>query len=117
MPELLDYERLTGDQRCHFPVEARVVMSNPNNLPMTNPNPNTEEHKVSGDDLLQKVKQIVKEGNARRITIKNETGHVLMEFPLTIGVASVVLIPIWVAIGAIAALAGHYTIAVEKRTP
>ncbi|HZK78385.1 MAG TPA: DUF4342 domain-containing protein [Gemmatimonadaceae bacterium] len=94
-------------------------MSNPNNLPMTNPNPNpqTEEHKVSGDQLLQKVKQIVKEGNARRITIKNESGHVLMEFPLTIGVASVVLIPVWVAIGAIAALAGHYTIAVEKRTP
>jgi hypothetical protein len=95
-------------------------MSNPNNLPMTNPNasqPHTEEHKVSGDQLLQKVKQIVKEGNARRITIKNDTGHVLMEFPLTIGVASVVLIPIWVAIGAIAALAGHYTIAVEKRVP
>lgn len=96
-------------------------MSNPNNLPMTNPNPNpsstSEEHKVSGDELLQKVKQIVKEGNARRITIKNDSGNVLMEFPLTIGVASVVLIPIWVAIGAIAALAGHYTIAVEKRTP
>jgi len=92
-------------------------MSNPNNLPMTNPNPNTEEHKVTGDDLLRKVKQIVKEGNARRITIKNETGHSLLEIPLTIGVASVVLIPIWVAIGAIAALAGHYTIQVEKRTP
>ncbi len=95
-------------------------MSNPNNLPMTNPNPSqphTEEHKVSGDELLQRVKQIVKEGNARRITIKNESGHSLMEIPLTVGVASVVLIPLWVAIGAIAALAGHYTIAVEKRTP
>ena len=95
-------------------------MSNPNNLPMTNPNASqahTEEHKVSGEELLKKVKQIVKEGNARRITIKNDTGHVLMEFPLTIGVASVVLIPVWVAIGAIAALAGHYTIAVEKRVP
>jgi hypothetical protein len=93
------------------------VASNPNNLPMSNPNPNTEEVKVSGDQLLQKVKQIVKEGNARRITIKNDSGHTLMEIPLTIGVASVVLIPIWVAIGAIAALAGHYTLSVEKRTP
>ena len=40
-------------------------MSNPNNLPMTNPNPHTEEHKVSGDQLLQKVKQIVK-GQTRK---------------------------------------------------
>ena len=76
----------------------------------------TEEHTVSSDKLLDKVKQIVREGNARKITLKNESGKVLMEIPLTLGIASVVLIPVWVAIGTIAALAGRYTIVVEKRT-
>ncbi|MEO8194336.1 MAG: DUF4342 domain-containing protein [Gemmatimonadales bacterium] len=75
----------------------------------------TEEHKVSSDQLLNKVKQIVREGNARKITIKNEAGKSLMEIPLTIGIVGVVLIPIWIAIGTIAALVGHYTIVVEKR--
>ena len=75
----------------------------------------TEEHTVSGDKLLDKVKQIVRDGNARRITIKSDTGKVLMEIPLTIGVVGVVLAPVWIAIGTIAALAGRYTIVVEKR--
>ena len=77
---------------------------------------NTEEHKVSGDQLLEKVKQIVREGNARRITIRNEAGKSLMEIPLTFGVVGVILAPVWIAIGTIAALAGRYTIVVEKRT-
>jgi len=75
----------------------------------------TEEHKVSGDDLLNKVKQIIKDGNARKITIKSEAGKVLLEVPLTLGVVGVVLAPVWIAIGTIAALAGRYTIVVEKR--
>jgi DUF4097 and DUF4098 domain-containing protein YvlB len=94
-------------------------MSNPNNLPMTTSSTDsskTEEHKVSGDDLLKKVKQIVKDGNARKITIKSEAGKVLLEVPLTLGVVGVVLAPVWIAIGTIAALAGRYTIVVEKRT-
>ena len=92
-------------------------MSNPTNLPMTtsNADPKTEEHKVNSDQLLNKIKQIVREGNARKITIRNDAGKSLMEIPLTIGIASVVLAPIWVAVGTIAALAGHYTIVVEKR--
>ena len=92
-------------------------MQNPNNLPMTTPNsgPKTEEHKVSGDDLLSKVKQIVREGNARKITIKSDAGKTLLEIPLTLGVVGVVLAPVWIAIGTIAALAGRYTIVVEKR--
>jgi hypothetical protein len=75
----------------------------------------TEEHKVSGDDLLKKVKQIIKDGNARKITIKSEAGKVLLEIPLSLGVIGVVLAPVWIAIGTIAALAGRYTIVVEKR--
>jgi len=93
-------------------------MPNPNNLPMTTSSTDsskTEEHKVSGDDLLKKVKQIIKDGNARKITIKSEAGKVLLEVPLTLGVVGVVLAPVWIAIGTIAALAGRYTIVVEKR--
>ncbi len=76
----------------------------------------TEEHTVSGDKLLEKVKQIVREGNARRITIRNEAGKSLLEIPLTLGIVGVVLAPVWIAIGTIAALAGRYTLVVEKRT-
>jgi Domain of unknown function (DUF4342) len=95
-------------------------MSNSNNLPMTTSSTDssrsTEEHKVSGDQLLKKVKDIVREGNARKISIKNDAGKVLMEIPLTFGIVGVVLAPVWIAIGTIAALAGRYTIVVEKRT-
>ena len=92
-------------------------MSKPNYTPMTTSNTGTtEEHTVSSDKLLDKVKQIVREGNARRITIKSESGKVPMEIPLTLGVVGVVLAPVWIAIGTIAALAGRYTIVVEKRT-
>lgn len=76
----------------------------------------TEEHKVDSDQLLDRVKQIIREGNARRITIRNEAGKTLMEIPLTFGVVGVILAPVWIAIGTIAALAGRYTLVVEKRT-
>lgn len=81
----------------------------------TDSSKHTEEHSVQSDKLLDTIKRIIREGNARRITIKNEAGNVLMEIPLTIGVVGVVLIPVWIAIGTIAALAGRYTIVVEKR--
>lgn len=74
-----------------------------------------EEFKVKGEDLLKKVKQIVHEGNVRRIIIKNEQGEPFMEFPLTVGAVGAVLLPVFAAIGAIAALAADYTIVVEKR--
>ncbi|HLE57658.1 MAG TPA: DUF4342 domain-containing protein [Rhodothermia bacterium] len=74
----------------------------------------TEEHKVSGKNLLDRVKEIVHEGNVRRITIKNAEGKSLLEIPLTMGVVGAVLLPFWAAIGAIAALASDYTIVVER---
>jgi hypothetical protein len=61
------------------------------------------------------VKELVREGNVRRITIKNEEGRTLIEIPLTIGVIGTVLLPVWAAIGAIAALAANLTLAVERR--
>jgi len=76
---------------------------------------NHEYFKVSGDELLSKVKEIIKEGNATRIIIKNEKDEVIMEFPLTLGAIGVVLAPIFAAVGTIAALATHCTIVVEKK--
>ncbi|MFA5837975.1 MAG: DUF4342 domain-containing protein [Bellilinea sp.] len=73
-----------------------------------------EEFRVDGEQLLAKVKEIIHEGNVRRIIIKNEKGEVLIELPLTVGVVGALLIPVWAAVGAIAALAARLTIVVEK---
>ena len=81
---------------------------------MSPTNDTTEEHHVPGEQLVARAKELIREGNIRRIIIKNEQGHSLLEIPLTMGVVGAVLLPVWVAHGAIAALAGHYTIAVEK---
>ena len=74
----------------------------------------TEEYKVTGDELVHKVKQIVHEGNIRKIIIKTEGGNTLLEFPLTVGVVGAVLLPMWAALGAAAALITDCTISVEK---
>ena len=74
----------------------------------------TEEHRVTGDQLLAKVKELVHEGNVRRITIKKEDGDTLIEIPLTLGVVGAVLLPVLAAIGAIAALVADCTIVVER---
>jgi hypothetical protein len=73
-----------------------------------------ESFKVTGDEILSKVKEIIKEGNARRIIIKNEEDHTIAEFPLTIGAIGAILAPILAAVGAVAALATNCTILVEK---
>ncbi len=74
-----------------------------------------ETFKVSGEELLKTVKQLIKEGNARRIIIKNEEGKTLIEVPLTIGALGALIAPILAAVGAIAALVSNCTIIVEKR--
>ncbi len=73
-----------------------------------------EEFKVNGEDVVRKVKELIKAGNIRRITIKSEQGKSLIEFPLTVGVVGAALLPALAAIGAIAALLTNCTIAVEK---
>jgi hypothetical protein len=75
----------------------------------------TEEHRVSGEGLVQRVKELVREGNVRRIKVKNDEGRTLIEIPLTIGVVGVALMPVWVALGAIAALAADYTLEIERK--
>jgi len=74
----------------------------------------TEEFHVNGEELLAKIKQLVHEGNIRKVIIKDRDGKVLIEFPLTIGVVGTVLAPTLVAVGAIAALVGEATVVVEK---
>lgn len=82
----------------------------------TSSGPRTEEFKLSGEDIMSKVKQIVEEGNARRIILRNADGHNLIEFPLTAGVLGAALLPVWAALGAAVALAANLSIVVEKRS-
>jgi len=81
----------------------------------SNEKSNQESFKVSGDELLSKIKEIVKEGNARKVIIKNDKEETIMEFSLTMGAIGVVLAPQLAAIGAIAAMARDWTIVVEKK--
>jgi hypothetical protein len=74
----------------------------------------TEEFRVNGEELVAKIKEILHEGNIRRLIIKDKDGRTLIEVPLTIGVVGVILIPVWAAIGAIAALVAEATVVVEK---
>ena len=73
-----------------------------------------EEFEVSGDKVVETVKRLVHEGNIRRITIKDGSGRSLIEIPLTLGVVGAALLPVWAAVGALAALVTHCTIVVEK---
>ncbi len=77
----------------------------------------TEEFKVNGDDVMKKIKAIIAEGNARRITIKNKDGKSLVELPLTVGLVGAALAPMMAAIGALTALVTECTIVVEKEDP
>ena len=77
--------------------------------------PRTEEFRINGDELIAKVKELIHEGNIRRLMIRNEAGHTLIEIPLTVGLVGAALLPIWAAVGAIAALATDCTIVVERR--
>jgi hypothetical protein len=74
----------------------------------------TETIEVEGDDLVAKVKELVHEGNVRRIIIKNEEGEQVIEIPLTVGVVGALLLPALAAIGTVAALLSKCTIEVER---
>lgn len=77
---------------------------------------NHESFKVSGKELVSKIKEIVKDGKARKVIIKNQKDETIMEFSLTMGAIGVLLAPQLAAIGAIAAIAEDWTIIVEKKT-
>ena len=77
-----------------------------------------EEFTIHGDDLVVKIKELIHQGNIRRIILKNEEGRVLIEIPLTVGVVGGVigtaLFPVMAAVGAIGAMVAHLTIVLEK---
>jgi hypothetical protein len=74
----------------------------------------TEEFQVKGEEIVSKIKELLHEGNIRRVIIKNESGRTLIDIPLTFGVVGALVAPQLAAIGAIAALLSHGTIVVEK---
>ncbi|MGL4610878.1 MAG: DUF4342 domain-containing protein [Trueperaceae bacterium] len=73
-----------------------------------------EEFKVSGEAVVSKVKELVHEGNVRRITIKNEEGKTLFEIPLVVGVIGALLLPQLAALGAVGALIARLTMTIER---
>ncbi len=74
-----------------------------------------EEFSVSADNLIEKVKELLHEGNVTRIIVKDEKGKALLEIPVTVGVVGVLVAPWLAALGVIAALATNCTIVVERR--
>ena len=74
----------------------------------------TEEFKLEGGKVLDKIKELIHQGNIRRITIKNEEGKTLIEIPLTIGLVGAALLPVFAAVGALAAVASRMVVSVEK---
>jgi CBS domain-containing protein len=98
-------------------VPAEVVPTN--TAESTDEKVNVEEFTISGNDLVVKVKELIHEGNIRRIIIKNDEGRILIEIPLTVGVVggvlSAALFPVIAAVGVIGAMVAHLTIVIEKR--
>jgi hypothetical protein len=82
-------------------------------ITMTDQRTRIEEFEVSGEKIVETVMDLVHKGNIRRITIKNDDGKSLIEIPLTLGVVGAVLLPVWAAVGALAALVTKCTIVVE----
>ena len=72
-----------------------------------------ESFKAEGDQIVETIKKLVREGNVRRVVVQHE-GRTIAEFPLTAGVVGVVFAPVVAAIGALVALLKDCTIAVER---
>lgn len=74
----------------------------------------TEELKISGKDVMGKLKKLINEGNVRKVKVQDQKGKIIAEFPLTVGVVGALLAPILAAVGAIVALATDCVISVER---
>ena len=74
-----------------------------------------EEFAVSSDNLIERVKELIREGNITRIVVKDEKGKQLLEIPMTVGIIGIFLAPWLAALGVIAAIATKCTIIVERR--
>jgi hypothetical protein len=73
-----------------------------------------EEFKVQGRELVEKVRHLIHEGNVQRVIIRDDKGHTFLEIPVTVAAVGVIVAPVLAAVGAIAAMAVHFTIVVER---
>lgn len=73
-----------------------------------------EEIKVKGAKLKERITALIKEGNVRRIVLRNPDGRTLMDVPLNAGIAATALLPMWAAIASVIVLATDYTVLVER---
>jgi hypothetical protein len=94
--------------------EQTTPQAEPEPTPATEQTTRAQEFSVTGDQVVEFLKKVLHEGNIRRVVLKDESGKTLLEIPVTIGVVGVVLLPVWAAIGAAAALVAKMTIVVEK---
>jgi hypothetical protein len=78
------------------------------------PRTRRDAYKVRGEKIVSKVKELLHEGNVRHVVIKNDEGKTLIEFPVTVGVAGALLVPVWAAVGALAALVTDCSIEVDR---
>ena len=76
---------------------------------------NRSEFHVTAEELLSKIKELIHEGNVRKIIIKNDKGETYLEIPVTIGLIGAIVAPVFAAIGALAAFAANFTIEVERK--
>ena len=94
--------------------EQTTPQGEPQPTPGAEQTPRTQEFSMTGEQVVDFVKKALHEGNIRRIVLKDESGKPLLEIPVTIGVVGVILLPVWAAIGAAAALVAKMTIVIER---
>ena len=81
---------------------------------MADTSSNKEWFNLDGENLVKKIKELINEGNVRKVTIHDKDGKELMSFPLTIGLVGAIFAPVLAAVGAVAALIGECKISVER---
>jgi hypothetical protein len=96
-------------------MNPQVTAPEAKTVPETENKTKVEQFRLTGEEVIDKIKQIVHEGNVRRVLIKGPEGNIIVEFPLTVGVVGAALAPMWAAVGAIVALVTDCTIEVEKK--
>lgn len=79
------------------------------------PGKRSEEFRLSGGEVMDKIKDIIHQGNIRRIILKNEEGKVFLEIPLTVGLVGTALLPVLAAVGALVALVARVVLVVERK--
>ncbi len=73
-----------------------------------------EEIKVLGEELVDKIRDLIHEGNVRRVIIKDEKGHTFMEIPIGLAAIGAIAAPVLAAVGAISVMISKFTVVVEK---